>query len=238
MPRPAPSAALTKLEQLQEDKAAAVRAEDYIAAKSLKAEIDALKEHLAATTDAPGRDIGSRVAALEREKAIAVAREDYDAAKQIKGEIESLTAQMNNCKSSTMANAAEQISPQTAAQIQQVKAAIAAMASNSRPGQQELQMLQAQLQEMQQPQHQQPCQPHQPVAQHPWKQSPQQPTLWQQSPVDHGHHPWSLLTPPQPQHQHAQHQMQPQYPQQVQQPLQPLAGLGNGSTHNEPHDQS
>ena len=162
MPRPAPSAALTKLEQLQEDKAAAVRAEDYIAAKSLKAEIDALKEHLAATTDAPGRDIGSRVAALEREKAIAVAREDYDAAKQIKGEIESLVAQMDNCKSSTMANAPEKISPNTATQIQQVKAAITAMAVNTRPGQQELQRLQAQLQEMQQPQHQQPRQPHQP----------------------------------------------------------------------------
>jgi hypothetical protein len=36
VPRPVPSAALTKLEQLEEDKAAAVRAEDYSAAKSLK----------------------------------------------------------------------------------------------------------------------------------------------------------------------------------------------------------
>ena len=170
VPRPVPSAALTKLEQLEEHKAAAVRAEDYSAAKSLKAEIDALKEHTVAPTDTPGRDIGSRIAALEREKAIAVEREDYDAAKQIKGEIESLIAQMDNCKSSTMANAPEKISPNTATQIQQVKAAITAMAVNTRPGQQELQRLQAQLQEMQQPQHQQPRQPHQPVTQHPWQQ--------------------------------------------------------------------
>ena len=68
VPRPAPRAVLAKLGQLEEDKAAAARVQDYSAAKSLKAEIDALKEHIAAATDTPDRNIGSRVAALERER--------------------------------------------------------------------------------------------------------------------------------------------------------------------------
>ena len=81
VPRPAPRAVLAKLGQLEENKAAAVRVDDYSAAKSLKAEIDAMNEHIVATTGTPDRNIGSETVALEREKAIAVEREDYDTAR-------------------------------------------------------------------------------------------------------------------------------------------------------------
>lgn len=64
------------IEELQALKAAAVEAEDYDAAKRLKASVDRL------------RSIGAKIAALEARKAAAVAAEDYDSAKALKTEVE------------------------------------------------------------------------------------------------------------------------------------------------------
>merc|ERR1711865_1149188 len=99
----------SELKQLTKKKAAAVEAEDYGAAKSLKGEIDTLTAQMGEAEEA-AQNSGPDVAALEKQiselkakKAAALESEDYDAAKQIKGEIDSLTAQIDSCQTDNKA---------------------------------------------------------------------------------------------------------------------------------------
>jgi len=99
----------SELKQLTKKKAAAVEAEDYGVAKSLKGEIDSLTAQIAEAEEA-AQNSGPDVAALEKQiselkakKAAAVESEDYGAAKKIKGEIDALTAEIDSCQTDNKA---------------------------------------------------------------------------------------------------------------------------------------